>query len=158
MVTVDVPKEQDLVSPVKGQVIPLSEAKDEAFASEGLGKGFVVLPEEGVVKAPFDATVTALFPTNHAICLTGTNGVEMMIHIGIDTVKLEGKCLQALVHQDDEVKTGDVLVKFDIDGIKEAGYSEQTMIIITNTDEFAAVTADVNRATDGSEPILHLSK
>lgn len=148
----------DFVSPVKGMVLPISESKDEAFASEALGKGIVVIPEEGLVTAPFDAKVAALFPTNHAICLEGKNGVEMMIHIGIDTVKLDGKCFKALVSQDDEVKAGDRLVEFDIEGIKNAGYSEQTMVIITNTDDFASVTADTGKNTDGTDSIIHLSR
>lgn len=148
----------EFVSPVLGEVLPISESKDEAFASEALGKGIVVIPEKGIVTAPFDAKVVALFPTNHAICLEGKNGVEMMIHIGIDTVKLDGKCFEALISQDDEVRAGDRLVEFDIEGIKNAGYSEQTMVIITNTDDFASVTADTGKNTDGTDPIIHLSR
>lgn len=150
--------EVDVVSPVKGEVLPLSEAKDEAFASEALGKGVVVLPTEGMVVAPFDAKVEALFPTNHAICLVGDNGVEMIIHVGIDTVKLNGECFKAFVKQGDMVKAGDKLVEFDIDGIKRAGYSEQTMIIITNSNDFTSIHADTNKQTDGTECIIHLSK
>lgn len=141
-------------SPVEGNIIPLKEAKDEAFASEGLGKGFVVIPESGVVKAPFDAKVAALFPTSHAICLEGDNGVEMMIHIGIDTVELGGKCFKALVAQDDIVKAGQELIKFDIQGIKKAGFSEQTMVIVTNSDDFSSVTANTGKSTNEEENIL----
>lgn len=148
--------EMDFVSPVKGKVLPLSSAKDEAFASEALGKGVVIIPEEGVVRAPFDAEVAALFPTNHAVCLKGANGVEMIVHVGIDTVQLNGECFEAMVSQEDIVKKGDVLVKFDIDGIKKAGFSEQTMVIITNTTDFASVSADTDKATDGTEPIIHI--
>lgn len=152
------PKNADLPSPVKGDIRPLSEAADEAFASEALGKGMMVIPKEGVVTAPFDGEVTALFPTNHAICLTGKNGVEMMIHIGIDTVKLDGKCFRALVSQEDTIKAGQRLVEFDIEGIKKAGYSEQTMVIVTNSDDFETVSADTNKYTDGREAVLHLSR
>ena len=148
--------EMDFVSPVKGKVLPLSRANDEAFASEALGKGVVIMPEEGVVRAPFDAEVAALFPTNHAVCLKGANGVEMIIHIGIDTVQLNGECFEAMVSQEDIVKKGDVLVKFDIDGIKKAGFSEQTMVIITNTGDFTSVSADTDKDTDGTEPVLHI--
>lgn len=150
------PKTIDFVSPVKGEILPISSSNDEAFASEALGKGVVVIPEEGLVTAPFHAKVAALFPTNHAICLEGENGVEMMIHIGIDTVKLEGKCFRALVSQGDEVKAGSRLIEFDIEGIKKAGYSEQTMIIITNSDDFDSVTADTDKNTDGTDPVIHL--
>lgn len=148
----------DFVSPVKGEVLPLSEAKDEVFASGALGQGAVIVPSEGRVVAPFDAKVGALFPTKHAICLVGDNGLELMIHIGIDTVKLDGKCFEAFVKQDDHVKAGDVLVEFDIEGIKEAGYSEQTMLIMTNSDKFGEVTVDSGIDTDGSKPIIHLTK
>lgn len=150
------PQRADLPSPVKGRIVPLQESEDEAFSSEALGKGFVILPSEGSVSAPFDATVEALFPTNHAICLAGRNGVEMMIHVGIDTVKLDGMCFKALVSQGDTVKAGDKLIEFDIDGIRKAGYNEQTMVIITNSDDFASVEADTERDTDGSEAVVHL--
>lgn len=148
----------DFVSPVKGEVLPLSDAKDEVFASGALGQGAVIVPSEGRVVAPFDAKVGALFPTKHAICLVGDNGLELMIHIGIDTVKLDGKCFEAFVKQDDHVKAGDVLVEFDIEGIKEAGYSEQTMLIMTNSDKFGEVSVDSGINTDGTKPIIHLTK
>lgn len=156
--TKNLKSKEDIVSPVKGHVLPLSEAKDEAFASEALGKGMVIIPEDGIVRAPFDAKVGALFPTNHAICLVGSNGVELMIHIGIDTVKLDGKGFEAFVHQDDMVKAGDMLIKFDIDTIKDAGYSEQTMVIVTNSDEFAEINATTGQNTDGTDMVLHLSR
>lgn len=148
----------DVVSPLAGKVIPLSEAKDEAFASEALGKGFVVEPADGIVKAPFDAQVAALFPTKHAIALKGSNGVELMIHIGIDTVKLNGEHFEAYVTQEAMVKKGQTLVKFDSNAIKAAGYSDQTMVIITNSGEFSAVEADVNKDTNGTEGILHITR
>lgn len=147
----------DFASPVKGKVLPLSDAKDEVFASGALGKGAVIVPSEGKVVAPFDAKIGALFQTKHAVCLVGDNGLELMIHIGIDTVKLEGKCFEAFVKQDDHVKAGDVLVEFDIEGIKESGYSEQTMLIMTNSDAFGEVSVDSGFDTDGSEPIIHLN-
>lgn len=149
--------EVNITSPVKGYVLPLSAAKDEAFASEALGKGVVIIPEEGIVRAPFDAKVEAFFPTKHAICLVGNNGVQLMIHIGIDTVKLEGKGFEALVAQGDMVKAGDTLVKFDIETIKNAGYSEQTMVIVLNSDNFAEIDTVIDRNTDGTDTILHLS-
>ena len=116
------------------------------------------MPSEGRFGAPFDAKVGALFPTPPAVYLVGDNGLELMIHIGIDTVQLEGKCFEAFVKQDDHVKAGDVLVEFDIDGIKESGYSEQTMLIMTNSDKFGEVTVDSGIDTDGSKPIIHLTK
>lgn len=154
----ELPSAIDFASPVKGKICPLSEADDEAFASEALGKGMMILPSEGVVNAPFDAKVAALFPTNHAVCLEGNNGVELMIHVGIDTVKLEGKYFEALIQQEDTVKKGQPLVKFDIEGIKGAGYSEQTMVIVTNSDDFTEFTVSTGSMTDGTEKIVHLSR
>ena len=156
--TPQVEEKRDFVSPVKGRVLPLSEAKDEAFASGALGKGMVVIPSEGIVTAPFDAKIEALFPTNHAICLTGENGVELMVHIGIDTVKLEGQYFKSYVSQGDTVRAGEKLIEFNIQGIKKSGYSEQTMIIITNSDEFKIVDANVNVDTDGTNEVIHLLK
>lgn len=153
-----VEEKRDFVSPVKGRVLPLSEAKDEAFASGALGKGMVVIPSEGIVTAPFDAKIEALFPTNHAICLAGENGVELMVHIGIDTVKLEGQYFKSYVSQGDTVRSGEKLIEFNIEGIKKSGYSEQTMIIITNSDDFKIVDANVNVDTDGTNEVIHLLK
>ena len=120
-------------SPVKGWVMPLSEAEDEAFASGALGQGVVIEPEEGVVRAPFDAKVAALFLTKHAIGLVSDSGAEVMIHIGIDTVQLEGRYFEAFTAQESHVKAGDVLIKFDLDAIKAAGYKTQTLVIVTNS-------------------------
>ncbi len=128
------------------------------FASEALGKGIIIIPEDGIVRAPFDAKVVSLFPTNHAICLESETGVELMIHIGIDTVKLNGQYFTAFVAQEDVVKAGDKLVEFNIDGIKNSGYSEQTMVIITNSADFAEFNADTEKETDGTEAVIHLSK
>lgn len=153
-----VEEKRDFVSPVKGRVLPLSEAKDEAFASGALGKGMVVIPSEGIVTAPFDAKIEALFPTNHAICLVGENGVELMVHIGIDTVKLEGQYFKSYVSQGDMVRAGEKLIEFNIEGIKKSGYSEQIMIIITNSDDFKIVDANVNVDTDGTNEVIHLLK
>lgn len=150
--------EFSFVSPVKGKVLPLTESKDEGFSSEGLGKGIVIIPSEGRVTAPYDAKVEALFPTNHAVCLSAANGIELMIHVGIDTVNLQGKCFKACVQQGDLVKAGDTLLEFDTAGIKAAGYSEQTMVIITNSDDYSEVNADTNTFTDGTKEIIHVVK
>lgn len=158
VVNTDKEKKILVPSPVIGNILPLKESEDEAFASEGLGKGFVVIPENGIVRAPFDAKIVALFPTNHAICLEGDNGVEMMIHIGIDTVQLEGKCFNALVAQDDIVKAGQELIKFDIEGIKNAGFNEQTMVIITNSDDFSAVKVNTGESTNDKESVLCIER
>ena len=145
-------------SPVKGWVMPLSEAEDEAFASGALGQGVVIEPEEGVVRAPFDAKVAALFPTKHAIGLVSDSGAEVMIHIGIDTVQLEGRCFEAFTAQESHVKAGDVLIKFDLDAIKAAGYKTQTMVIVTNSFNYKKIEAESHKSTDGSGHLMTLMK
>ncbi len=125
-----------ITSPLKGKLIPLSEVQDAAFASEVLGKGCAIVPEEGILTSPVDGTVATLFPTLHAVGIVSNDGVEILIHIGFDTVQLEGKGFEAFVKQGDEVKKGQKLLAFDIERMKEAGYSIETPVIITNTSSY----------------------
>ena len=141
-------------SPVKGKVRPLAEAEDEAFASGALGQGVVIDPAEGVVRAPFDAKVAALFPTNHAIGLVSDSGAEVMIHIGIDTVQLEGKYFEALTAQESRVKEGDILIKFDMDAIQAAGYKIQTMVVVTNSFNYTKIETESHEDPDDSSNII----
>lgn len=145
-------------SPVKGKVKPLAEAADEAFASGALGQGVMIEPEEGVVRAPFDARVAALFPTNHAIGLVSDSGAEVMIHIGIDTVQLEGKYFEAFTSQESRVKAGDILIKFDMEAIRAAGYMTQTMVVVTNSFDYARIETETHEDTDDSGSIITLIK
>lgn len=128
-----------LSTPVEGEVVPLSEMNDDVFAEELMGKGMAVIPTVGKVFAPFDCTVESLFKTNHAIGLKDENGVELLIHIGIDTVKLEGKYFKAHIKQGDVVKAGDLLIEFDKEAIKNAGYDITTAVIVTNTANYMDV-------------------
>lgn len=145
-------------SPVKGKVKPLAEAADEAFASGALGQGVMIEPEEGVVRAPFDARVAALFPTNHAIGLVSDSGAEVMIHVGIDTVQLEGKYFEAFTSQESRVKAGDILIKFDMEAIRAAGYMTQTMVVVTNSFDYARIETETHEDTDDSGSIITLIK
>lgn len=156
--TVKTITDTNVVSPLIGKILPLSEAKDEAFASEALGKGVVIEPTEGKVVAPFNGKIVTLFPTKHAIGLVSETGAEVLIHIGINTVELDGKCFDAKVAQGDNVVAGQTLVEFDIKGIEEAGYSTQTMIIITNTKDYTSVSALENGIADYSSNLLSLAK
>lgn len=124
--------QESLVAPVEGEVIPLSEVNDQVFSSGAMGKGFAVVPTNGVVKAPIDGEVTALFETGHAIGLTTKAGAEVLIHIGIDTVMLKGKGFDVKVKQGDQVKEGQTLIEFDLEGIKKAGYDPTVMTIVTD--------------------------
>ena len=128
-----------LASPLKGKVLKLSEVKDEAFASGVLGQGAAVEPEEGVLDAPADGTVSALFPTGHAIGLTTQTGLELLMHVGMDTVQLDGKGFKAFVETGETVKQGQKLLEFDRKLISEAGYSLVTPVLVTNSDDFEQV-------------------
>ena len=128
-----------VASPLTGSVSPLSETPDAVFASGTLGKGVVIEPTEGVLHSPFDGTVTAVYPSKHAIGVTSDSGVECLIHIGIDTVNLGGKHFEMAVEQGQHVQAGDTLLIFDIDAIKAAGYSVVSPVIISNTASYLDV-------------------
>ena len=132
--------EETLTSPVNGTQIPLSEVADETFASEMLGTTVAVEPADGKIVAPCDGEVSNIFETGHAVCITTESGGELLIHIGIDTVKMDGKGFTKKVSDGDKVHAGDILVEADLEEIKNAGYQTTTMMILTNTDEFGNVT------------------
>lgn len=128
-----------LLSPLQGEVLKLDQMSDPVFASEAMGKGCAIIPTEGVVYAPFDGKVVLIPESKHAIGLISTTGIEILIHVGIDTVKLEGKYYNHFTTVGQEVKAGEKLFEFDMDRIKEQGYELTTPIIITNTDNFKAI-------------------
>ncbi|UDM79082.1 beta-glucoside-specific PTS transporter subunit IIABC [Vagococcus fluvialis] len=130
---------EEIVSPVRGNVLPLNQAKDPVFAEGVVGRGAVVEPTEGVVYAPFNGTVMTVFPTKHAIGLISDNGMELLIHIGVDTVQLEGEHFETFITEGQKIKTGDKLASFDVKGIEEAGYSSQVLVINTNTLDYADI-------------------
>ncbi len=132
-------KDEEVYAPVEGNVKSLKESSDEAFASEGMGKGCVIEPTSNVVVAPFDGKVVSLFPTKHAIGLISNDGLECLIHIGIDTVEMNGDGFTAFVEQGDSVKKGQKLIEFDISKISKAGHSTETMVIITNTNDYKGI-------------------
>lgn len=145
-VTIDVPdmkavvlEDTLLINPVPGTVMPLNQVKDDAFASEALGKGFAVDEPIGEVIAPFDGKVAAVFPTKHAIGLVSDTGIELLIHVGLDTVELNGQYFDALVEAEQKVTKGQRLLTFDVQQIKAAGYVTQVPIIVTNTPQYTAV-------------------
>lgn len=147
--------EAEMTAPVNGKVILLSEVRDEAFASEALGKGIAIIPQDGRICAPCDGVVSALFPTGHAIGITSTNGAEVLIHVGMDTVRLNGAGFMSHVSEGQMVKAGDLLIEADLETIQKAGYDTTTPIIITNTEDFAEVeTAGVGLVKAGVPVIM----
>ncbi|WP_318617686.1 beta-glucoside-specific PTS transporter subunit IIABC [Sporosarcina sp. YIM B06819] len=126
-------------SPFNGQMIPLSEINDAAFASGALGAGVAIVPSEGKLFSPVTGTVTALFPTKHAIGIVADDGAEMLIHIGLDTVQLEGKYFTAHIAQGDRVEKGQLLIEFDIEQIRTAGFDVTTPVIVTNHERYKLV-------------------
>lgn len=139
-------KTAQLVSPLAGQVKPLSQATDPVFSSGVMGQGVVIEPSQGELVSPVNGTVTVLFPTKHAVGIVSEEGVELLMHIGMDTVSLDGKGFEAHVTQGDKVVVGQQLISFDMEVIKEAGLVTETPVIITNQDDFQAdVEGDLPR-------------
>ena len=128
-----------LDSHMEGEAIPMSEVKDETFAAEVLGKGIAIIPKKGEVTAPCDAVVETVFATRHAIGLKADNGAEILIHVGINTVELGGKFYTSHVTEGDRVRTGQVMLTFDMEKIKEAGYDVTTPMIVTNSDDYQEI-------------------
>lgn len=128
-----------ICSSLKGKTMKLEEVEDEAFSSGILGKGVAILPEEGVLYAPADGTISAFFPTGHAVGMTTEGGAELLMHVGMDTVQLNGKGFKPLAAVGDQVKKGQKLLEFDMNLIKEAGYSLLTPVLVTNADEAGEV-------------------
>ena len=150
--------EATLTSPVNGTQIPLSEVADEIFASEMLGTTVAVEPADGKIVAPCDGEVSNIFETGHAVCITTESGGELLIHIGIDTVKMDGKGFTKKVSDGDKVHARDILVEANLEEIKNAGYQTTTMMILTNTDEFGNVTKAEPAEVKTTSKVMTLTK
>ncbi|MBT9775083.1 PTS beta-glucoside transporter subunit IIABC [Clostridium sp. MCC353] len=148
----------EISSPIKGTVLKLADIKDDAFASGVLGKGAAILPEEGKVYAPADGVVSALFPTLHALGLVTDGGVEVLIHIGLDTVQLNGEGFETMVKQGDRVEKGQLLITFDKDFIEGKGYCMETPVLITNTDQFLDVVETGKEQVNPGDCLLNILK
>ena len=139
-----------LVSPMDGKAIPLSEVHDEVFSSEVLGKGIAIIPETGELYAPADGVISTVVDTGHAISMVASSGAEILMHIGMDTVKMEGEGFEAAVQDGEEVKAGQLLMKFDMDLIRAAGYELTTPVLILNTDKFTVKKTQTGNVKRGA--------
>lgn len=141
-------------SPVAGTVVPLSEVADATFSSEVLGKGVAIIPTEGKVISPFDGEILSIFTTNHAVGLKSDDGVELLIHVGLDTVQLQGQGFKAYVKNGDRVKKGQLLTEFDIEFIKSKGFDPTTVVVVTNTEEYQDVIPASSNAVSFQNNLL----
>lgn len=145
-----------VASPLTGRVVQLKDVADPAFSSEALGKGVAIQPTEGVVYSPVNGKIVTVFPTGHAIGIVTDAGAELLIHIGLDTVNLDGKGFETFVKADDTVTVGQKLVEFDMDVIKEAGYSTVTPIVVTNSMNYNDITAVTQETVNAGEELLNI--
>ena len=147
----------EICSPVKGDVIDVTKTNDPLFKEEALGKGVGIIAEENTLVSPVNGVIKTFFPTKHAIGITSDDGVDILIHVGIDTVELNGKYFNALKEQGDKVKKGDKLLEVDFDSIKNEGYDTTVLLVITNTQEYSTVkSCEGNKTVD--DTIIEIQK
>ena len=151
-------KDTVLSACLNGTVVPLAEVKDEAFASGALGDGIAIEPIDGELVAPADGEISSTFETHHAVGMTTADGAELLMHIGIDTVKLGGKHFTYLVNDGDKVKKGQPLIRFELEAIKAEGYPVTTPVIVCNTDDYAAVEAKASGTVKQGDALLELKR
>ena len=149
-------KDTVLSACLNGTVVPLADVKDEAFASGALGDGIAIEPTDGELVAPADGEISSTFETHHAVGMTTADGAELLMHIGIDTVKLGGKHFTYLVNEGDKVKKGQPLIRFELEAIKAEGYPVTTTLIVCNTDDYAAVAAKASGTVKQGDALLEL--
>ncbi len=149
-------KSEVLLAPMKGRIIPIEDVADPTFAEKILGDGAAIIPDTGLLVSPADGTVDTVFDTGHAISLTTDGGAEILIHIGIDTVKLNGEHFKSMVTNGEKIKAGQPLIEFDLDKIKEKGYDTATSVVITNYKDYSAIETDGGNAVE-KEPFLKLN-
>lgn len=147
-----------IASPIEGISIPLNQVADQVFSSGALGKGIAIIPEKGEVVAPEDCEITSVYPSLHALGLTLKNDVEMIIHVGIDTVNLQGKYFEKFVEEGQKVKKGTKLISFNIEKIKEAGYDTVVPIIVSNTDDYKQVIGMAGKKANIKENVIAIEK
>lgn len=151
-------KNNCLFAPMAGQAVPVSEVPDPTFAEGMLGNGIAIIPSEGKVLAPCDATVDMMFTTGHAVSLVADNGAEILIHVGLETVALEGKPFTVHVASGDKVQKGQLLMEVDLDAIKAAGLNTITPMLVCNSDAYSTFKTVVNKAVTNDDAVIKLAK
>lgn len=153
-------KEYDevIAAPLKGEAVPSTEVNDATFAKEMLGKGVAIKPSEGKVYAPFDGTVAMVFETMHAVSIVSEKGAEVLIHVGLDTVMLKGEYYTAHVESGAVVNKGDLLLEFDMEAIKTAGYDTITPVVVCNTEDYKDVVCTIGKRVEPGDVIMELIK
>lgn len=148
----------EVVSPLKGKCVSIKEVSDPTFSEEILGKGVAVIPADGKVYAPADGTVTTMFPTGHAVGLTTDDGLELLVHVGLDTVALKGEGFNIIAKEDQKVKKGDLLIEADLEKIKAAGYDVITPVIVCNSSEYSEVIGIEGNEVNPGDTIIEIKK
>lgn len=145
-------------APVEGEMVMLEKVPDDVFSQGILGKGCGIIPSSGIVAAPFKGNITQIADTCHAVGLESEDGIEVLIHVGLDTVSMNGKGFEPTVSVGESVEAGQVLMKFSIEKIKEAGYDPITMVVVTNSDEFSEVALSEEGYKEFSDKVIEVSK
>ena len=141
-----------------GRTIPMDEVNDQTFAQELLGPGFAIVPSNGTVVSPINGTIATVMDTKHAVCIQGEDGLELIVHAGLDTVELNGKYYQTYKEIGDQVKAGDVLLEFDLEEITKAGYDVTTPIVITNLGDYKITKCLTGQQVKAGEEVIQLTK
>ena len=141
-----------------GRTIPMDEVNDQTFAQELLGPGIAIVPSNGTVVSPIDGTIATVMDTKHAVCIQGEDGLELIVHAGLDTVELNGKYYQTYKEIGDQVKAGDVLLVFDLEEITKAGYDVTTPIVITNLGDYKITKCLTGQQVKAGEEVIQLTK
>ncbi|WP_312642943.1 glucose PTS transporter subunit IIA [Hydrogenoanaerobacterium sp.] len=147
-----------ILSPVEGEVVPLTQVSDPTFGDEILGKGAAIRPAKGRVVSPVDGTISLMFSTGHAVSIVSDLGTEILIHVGLDTVKLEGRFYKTYAKDGDKIKAGDLLIEFDMDAIVQEGYDIITPVVICNTSDYAQVEVISGKKVQELNEIIILKK
>lgn len=150
--------EIEILAPVSGEAVPLSEVSDPTFSQEILGKGAAIRPSANQIVAPCDAVIDMMFDTGHAVSMTSEDGVEILVHVGLETVNLKGQFFKVFAKSGDKVKAGQPLIEFDSEGIRKSGYDLITPVIVCNSDDYSAITPVTGKQVTAGEKLLSLSK